>query len=270
MAYPALERLRDIGMKIDFFIAGVQKGGTTPLFRYLRSHPEIAFPQAKELHFFDDESRDWRRPNYQDLHSLFDHGKGMIYGEATPIYIFWPNALERIREYNPDAKIVILLRHPTFRAHSHWRMQRARKVENLTFEEAIGEAGEVRYRECTTDVAARQFSYLQRSFYAKQIERLLSIFSAQQILFLRTDLFWRTPQQIFSQIEEFLGIGHSLTMQTNYITPFPSNDPRTINAFTRNSLDELFKPDILAAAQLAQIDLSDWLSPDYSEPMRPF
>jgi hypothetical protein len=43
---------------VDFFIAGVQKGGTFSLYRLLERHPEISLSKAKEVHFFDNEAID--------------------------------------------------------------------------------------------------------------------------------------------------------------------------------------------------------------------
>ncbi|MCA0448534.1 MAG: sulfotransferase, partial [Proteobacteria bacterium] len=40
--------------RVDFFIAGVQKGGTTALDHYLRDHPAIQMASVKEVHAFDD------------------------------------------------------------------------------------------------------------------------------------------------------------------------------------------------------------------------
>ncbi len=45
--------------KVSFLVAGVQKGGTSALFDYLREMPGIQMPDVKEAHFFDDESIDW-------------------------------------------------------------------------------------------------------------------------------------------------------------------------------------------------------------------
>ena len=38
-------------MKVDFVIAGTQKGGTRALDYYLRQHPELSLPKIKEVHF---------------------------------------------------------------------------------------------------------------------------------------------------------------------------------------------------------------------------
>ncbi len=48
------------------------------------------------MHFFDDETQDWSAPDYGAYHAHFGARDGLR-GEATPIYAYWPNALERIR-----------------------------------------------------------------------------------------------------------------------------------------------------------------------------
>jgi hypothetical protein len=48
--------------RVSVFIGGVQKGGTSALHAYLARHPDLCPPPRKELHFFDDETRDWRWP----------------------------------------------------------------------------------------------------------------------------------------------------------------------------------------------------------------
>ena len=57
-----------IKRRIDFIIAGVQKGGTTALHTFLSQHPQIFLPQRKELHFFDNERLKWSCPDYTSLH----------------------------------------------------------------------------------------------------------------------------------------------------------------------------------------------------------
>ena len=58
-------------------------------------------------------------------------------GEATPIYIYWKKAIERLVRYNPNIKLIIVLRNPITRAYSHWNMMRNRNKENLSFVDAI-------------------------------------------------------------------------------------------------------------------------------------
>ncbi|MDQ4058746.1 MAG: sulfotransferase, partial [Actinomycetota bacterium] len=44
----------------NFLIIGAMKAGTTSLYHYLRSHPEVFMPAVKELDFFV-EDINWRR-----------------------------------------------------------------------------------------------------------------------------------------------------------------------------------------------------------------
>jgi hypothetical protein len=98
--------------RVEIVIGGVQKAGTTSLFRYLQAHPALLAPlRAKELHFFDDEALDWSEPNYELLHGAFgDAGANRKAYEATPIYLFWPPSLQRIHSYNPKMKLIFLFR----------------------------------------------------------------------------------------------------------------------------------------------------------------
>lgn len=103
--------------RVDFFIAGVQKGGTTALDAMLRDHLQIQMARVKEVHFFDNGSLDWSSPNLDYLQDSFGWtADNPVRGEATPIYIYWHSALRRLKAYNPDARVLIALRHPAFRA----------------------------------------------------------------------------------------------------------------------------------------------------------
>ena len=98
--------------QIGFIICGTQKGGTTALDRYLRMHPEICMADKKEVHFFDNDNFFIdKKPDYLKYHLNFsprDHHK--IIGEATPIYMYWKNSIKRIHNYNPDMKLIAVLR----------------------------------------------------------------------------------------------------------------------------------------------------------------
>jgi hypothetical protein len=94
--------------------------------------------KVKEVHFFDNEGLDWSKADYSPLHSNFLWDRvDQMRGEATPIYTYWPNALERLRNYNAEAKLIIGFRHPTYRAYSHWRMETGRNAESLDFIQCI-------------------------------------------------------------------------------------------------------------------------------------
>ena len=96
----------------NLFIVGAPKCGTTAWVEYLRTHPDIFFPDSKEDCYFATDL-----PNFRFIHSEADYaklfegrGSAKIVGEASAMYLFSDAAAGAIRRYNPDAKILIFLR----------------------------------------------------------------------------------------------------------------------------------------------------------------
>lgn len=188
---------------VNFIIAGVQKAGTTALFDYLAENPAYGLSKVKEVHFFDDESLDWVEPNYESYHAQFDWTRPAIRGEATPIYLYWPRSLERIAAYNPDMRLIVVLRDPVDRAWSHWRMETARGVETRPFSWCIRQ-GRRRLFESEPWGVHREFSYVERGFYGQQVERLLTLFPRDQVLLLRSEDLRKDATSALTMVSDFL------------------------------------------------------------------
>jgi len=194
--------------RIDFVIAGVQKGGTTALDSYLRQHPCIAMARKKEPHFFDKRSRTGIRtldraiyPRNFDWKAARD---GCLLGEATPITCWWNGALQRVWAYNSNIKIIMLLRDPIERAWSHYRMDCRLGRETLPFSEAIRSERELARRSLPLQDRGR--SYLSRGFYAPQIREIRRLFPDDQLLFLQSEGLSHHPQAVMTQVCGFLGV----------------------------------------------------------------
>ena len=246
--------------RVGFLVAGVQKGGTSALFEYLREMPGLQLPDVKEAHFFDDEaSVDWSRADYAPYHRLF-RDDGRLWGEATPIYSYWPNCLERIAAYNPAMKLILLFRDPVERAWSHWKMEYAKGKETQPFAWCIREG---RARLDPGDPAApghhRVFSYVERGFYGRQVAHLLTLFPREQCLFLRSEDLRDTPAAALQQICSFLDqtppgeiiprFVH-LARDRDYGAQFTHRDARL--------LGQLYASDIGQFSDLTGIDPTAW------------
>jgi len=258
---------------IDLFIAGVQKGGTTALHRFLARHPDITMSSPKELHVFDPEPQTLIgaacNPSTAELARWFGPPDHRLLGEATPIYTYWPGSVERIRAHNPKARIIMLLRHPSFRAHSHWRMEFTRARDSFDFERAIGPEGRARVGQAPGG-AHRVFSYVERGFYAQQVAHLQTHFPPDQLLFLCTEDLWNKPSETLCRIEDFLGLAPHRTPDAfypghEYVVPLDSRALGEMSVAARVWLDSLYHDDIAATARLTGIDLSDWQSAGYVE-----
>lgn len=194
---------------VDFIVVGVQKAGTTALFDYLGDSSAVVLSKVKEVHFFDDETVDWSKPDYRPYHAQFDSAApSALRGEATPIYLYWPGSLERIATYNPSIRLIVMLRDPVERAWSHWRMEYSRGVETNSFSWCIRE-GRQRLFAAEPWGAHREFSYVERGFYGEQIERLFSIFPREQVLILTARDLRTQPDGSLGRVADFLGIPRS-------------------------------------------------------------
>src|SRR5438045_3359276 len=157
--------------KLDFVIAGAQKSGTTALHYFLQKHSQITLGDQQEMHFFDNDEVFSSSLDYELLHRHFPPlEKGMIAGECTPSYLYHKPAMERIWNYNPQIKLIILLRNPVERAFAHWNMQRFKCREPLDFLAAVNQE-ESRIQQATP-LEARRVAYLDRGRYSEQLERV--------------------------------------------------------------------------------------------------
>jgi hypothetical protein len=211
--------------RVNFLIAGVQKGGTTALFDYLGDYPDVALADVKEVHFFDDESQDWDAPDYEAYERRVTMSDGRPAGEATPIYCYWPNALERIAAYNPAMRLILVLRDPVERAWSHWRMETARGAEREPFAWCIRD-GRQRLFDSLPWGHHREFSYVERGFYGEQVERILSLFPREQLLVLTTEALRADPAATLGAVRTFLGLPPASTPPERLVHVGAESDDR--------------------------------------------
>lgn len=243
--------------KVNFLIIGTQKGGTTALDTYLRLHPQISMAQTKEVHFFDNEEYfQSEQVDYNLYHRFF--GKileNQIIGEATPIYMYWQPAIQRIYNYNPNIKLIILLRNPISRAYSHWNMERDREADSLPFFEAIQRESE-RCKEALP-FQHRVFSYLDRGFYTQQLQRVWQYFPKHQTLILKSEDLNQFPQQTLNKICQFLEIVPLKNIQSKQIHNRPYLQSMTSQE--QSYLQGIFYSEIRALEKMLQWDCSSWL-----------
>ena len=235
--------------QVTFVIAGVQKGGTTALFDYLGDYPDVARSDVKEVHFFDDETQDWTGPDYAAYHARFPPPDGRPCGEATPIYSYWPNSLERIAAYNPAMKLILVLRDPVERAWSHWRMEHARGAEAEAFSWCIRQ-GRQRLFDAEPWGHHREFSYVERGFYGEQMERLFGLFSRQQVLVLRSEDLLADPTPALTGVRAFLGLPPAAALAPRQVHVGPTDLPADLAAADAAHLRAVYSADDARLATL--------------------
>ena len=161
--------------------------------------PDVYLPACKEVHFFDqnhDAGQDWYQNHFAN--ALPDQ----VCGEITPFYLFHPDVPGRIHQHLPNARLIVLLRDPVERAISQVFHAQRLGFEPLPVDEALAaEQG----RLATGDpYSFQKHSYLSRSRYIEQLDRYEALFSREQLLILRSEDLFSTPERIWQQLLSFL------------------------------------------------------------------
>ena len=204
-------------MKVDFFIVGAPKAGTTSLYHYLSEHPQVVMSSQKEPDYFSDKEIQEQgmyyaksRVNTLDKYkSLFVQKESVVYGEASVSYLFYENVAEDIKKYNPNAKIIIMLRNPIERAFSHYLMDYRLGLISDSFENIIAKKSKHK----NAHLFYQQ--YIEVSKYATQIQRYLDFFEKENILFIDYEDFKKNVSKTVDQVYNFLNISTEFVADIN-------------------------------------------------------
>nr|WP_280636835.1 sulfotransferase [Ruegeria sp. R14_0] len=175
--------------KVDFIGIGAQKAATTWLHHVLSEHPSVVTSETKELNFFTanfDRGYIWYESCFKDVPD------DCIKGECSPTYFFSRDAAQRAWEYNPDLRLICILRDPIDRAFSN-HMHEIRKghiAPGTTFESAL----------------PHNPAYCQQSSYKANIEAWLDFFDRDALLLLFSEEVAADPLGTYDGICAHLNI----------------------------------------------------------------
>ena len=203
---------------------GAQKCGTTSLFEYLRRHPGLVLPRAKEWAYFSNDAHFQARGWSDYLGELFTGADpNAKWGTVTPQYMAGGIAHEaastispdsgnteriiplRIREQLPDVRLIALLRDPVPRAWSHYRHAVLQGLEHRTFADAIDSALEPSALDAARRRPDEVAGYVAWGEYGRILEAYAAVFPRDQLLVLFTEELERSPAQLLRRVYDFVG-----------------------------------------------------------------
>ena len=205
----------------DFLIVGAKRGGTTSLYNYLLSHPQVWSMVPKKMkikgtYYFDVNAVDrplaWYRSHFAFKRTL--ERNRAVTGEATPYYLYHPQAPRRAAALVPHAKIIVILRDPVDRAWSHHRERTAQGFEELTFSEALdaepvrtaGETERIKANPDYYSMAHQMWSYMDQGRYLSGLLEWERWYSPEQILVLRSEDLYVDAPAVLDRVHAFLGL----------------------------------------------------------------
>lgn len=190
------------------------------MWAYLNEHPQIFLSDPKEPHAFgtDLDSNGTGRfevfRNPKRYASLFAGATAPRVGEASAYYIFSKSAASDIKAYNPEAKIMIMLRNPVDMVYSlYWQQRRIGNEDLVTFEAALAAEPErsrgLRLpRGCSNPLALR---YTEAGKFTTHVRRFLDTFGPSRVLCLLLEDVTAKPAETYKKTLAFLEVDDTFT-----------------------------------------------------------
>lgn len=217
----------------NFFLVGAPKAGTTSLCQYLEQHPQVFLCPIKEPGYFADEIRpenfsEALRPKIrQEIRDVEDYLAGPMLqkrlngpviewssylklfstvngetavGDASVHYLWSPSAARNIAARIPQARILMLLRHPADRAYSQYLHGVTSGLIGVSFREhvhrSLGHNGKF-------DL---YHPFLEFGMYSQQVKRYLESFPRDRVFIALYEEYRDRPQGTLRHILGFLGV----------------------------------------------------------------
>lgn len=201
---------------------------------YLAGHPDV-FMARKEMHHFGADlrfGRQFYRRNAKEYLAEFNSWNGQrSAGEASVWYLFSQQAAAEIKAFNPDARVIVMLREPVDMLYSLYFTFRWDGNEHLpSFEEALAAENDRRAgRRLARQTYFKQgLVYREAARYAEQVKAYFDTFGRERVHVILYEDFAADVPSVYRKTLDFLGVD-SNRMQKNF-------KPVNTNKSTRNKL----------------------------------
>ncbi|MFT4680398.1 MAG: hypothetical protein ACI9FU_000731 [Granulosicoccus sp.] len=189
---------------LDFLIIGTQKAGTTSLYNYIDEHPQIFVPEVKEIQYFVDDRFYKQGPKY--LAPFFKgsedaKARGMAYVHMLP----FADCPKRVAEFNPEMKVIVMLRDPLKRAYSAYNFaaKNGWEKKGVSFLESF-DLEPVRLNGNYTE--RYELGYFNNGLYHRHLSNWAKWFSKEKMLILKDSELRHERETTLKRVFAFLGV----------------------------------------------------------------
>jgi hypothetical protein len=215
-------------LKPNLFLFAAPRSGSTQLARWLSDCEDIYLPPIKEPNYFssDEFGREYvQRSKLNDVNperyvngimakpyqfaifrtieayeALFRFSGNKKYVlDASTTYLHHSGIARKIREYNPESKIIILIRDPLTRMVSHYNLAKrtGRVINSISVE--LG-------RELSGQNELCENFLIRQSCYNKALTECLDVFPKNQIHIVMFEDVIKNPELTLLEISRFLSV----------------------------------------------------------------
>jgi hypothetical protein len=194
----------------NFFIVGAPKSGTTALYSYLRQHPDIFMSKLKEPQFFAADICGEQRNviSISDYLTHFADARTKVIGEASTCYLASNHAAHDIRDFCPNARIIVMLRNPIdvmYAEHSERTFDGIEHIEEFATALVCSEVRKWRSGRFKGQDVVR-VGYRELTQFSQQVKRFIDAFGPSNVHVLLFDDFAKNPALAYTEVLAFLGV----------------------------------------------------------------
>lgn len=177
--------------RVSFLGIGVQKCATSWLHGVVSAHPQIGTPRQKETDFFiarHERGYDWYERQF---------ARGAAVGEFSPNYFTSEDAVARAHGYNPELRLIAVLRDPVERAFSNHlhELRKGHVPAGTSFEAGM----------------AANPAYVAQGRYGLHLRRWIARFGAERVLILLSEEIAADPARAYAAVCAHLGVDAAIT-----------------------------------------------------------
>ncbi len=271
-----------------FIVIGGHKCGTSSLHYYLKQHPDILMPKTKGEDLLHKVNLDLKA--YEKSYEMKTSEK--IFGEVSSVYFQSETTCQIIKQYFPNAKLLMMLRNPVDRAFSHFNVVANNEKINVQFKDIVNSS-------------EPSHKIIKLGFYSDFIKQYLDNFEKHQFTPLVFDDFVKNKRKFYQEFFQVIEVDDNFIPDTSAIIrkggtvkygkfrnllfsnpmikktattilkPFTNSNQRynlrqkvdnmfvekqSLSNELRENLIEVYREDILKTQDLLDIDLSHWFN----------
>ncbi len=236
--------------KPNFFIVGQLKSGTTALYSFLDQHSDIYMSEKKEPHYFSKDFHKecdsfhkekkyyFRYREEEEYLQLFSNAKEeKVVGEASTSYINSNIAAKEIYNFNPNAKIIIMLRNPVgliYSFHAFLLAETYEDVEDLRTALSLEEKRRQGEYLPPRVYLPSSVYYSEMVKYYDKVKRYYDVFGESNIKVIIFEDFKENNQKIFKETLTFLGVDNEFVPNCKMVNVRMKSRSNKLNFLAHN------------------------------------
>ena len=191
-------------------IIGVYKSGTQEIMDFLRLHPHITvYPNFSagfgKPYFIKDKyykrGKTWFKSkmpcSYSNQVTIMAHGE----------YFHVNKVSERVKQFNENMKLILMVREPFSRALSHYRFRRMIGLLNPRhYTSYISRNFSSFVLQSDNQTVNQNYYFVKQSIYDEPMLNWLRYFNLSQFLIIENEEFKKDPVAVLKKVEHFLGL----------------------------------------------------------------